>query len=55
MRKKTRNDDWAYDDSPILVGRDVLVPDEESTFTGLYDANGEPLHRQKEPVGFRVR
>ncbi len=32
-----------------------VVEQERSTWTGLYDADGMPLHRQREPIGYRIR
>lgn len=45
------------DEDVIEIGRErVDVPvRERDTWTGLYGARGVPLHREKEPFGFRVR
>lgn len=48
-----------FDDGTFIIedgetARSVHV-EERSTWTGLYDADGNPIHREKEPFGFRVR
>lgn len=38
------------DDEPVIV-REVHEAQRDD-FTGLYDQNGDPLYRQREPIGF---
>lgn len=38
------------DDEPII--NTSVIEQECDTFTGLYDHNGDELHRMKEPMGF---
>lgn len=42
------------DGAPPSTANTVPVVDRDD-FTGLYNAQGEPLYRNKEPFGFRVR
>lgn len=47
--------DWIEEDrSPLLVGREVVVADDEPVKTGLLDHNGTPLYRtgDKVKIGF---
>lgn len=32
-----------------------VIEEEKNTFTGLYDAKGQPLHRSKERIGFKLK
>lgn len=46
---RTRSE-WR-DDEPVMT-REVHT-EERDTFTGLYNAQGEPLHRPSEKFGFQ--
>lgn len=50
MRRRPNTSDL-YDDYPVIAAQTVHEA-ERDTFTGLYDANGTPLHRQPQAVGF---
>lgn len=44
-----------YDDYHGAAGstaEEWVEREPDSTFTGLYDADGTPLHRQREPIGY---
>ena len=48
-----------YDDGATVLefGRETVTVEHSTrdTWTGLYDHNGTPLHREPEPFGFKVR
>ena len=44
-----------YDDyhgASASTAEEYIECEPESTFTGLYDHDGTPLHRQREPIGY---
>lgn len=45
---RTRSEFW---DDPPETAREFHHSDRD-TWTGLYNHNGEPLHREREPFGF---
>ena len=50
--KRKTNGGWD-EDSPLLPALIVFEP-ESPELTGLLNADGQPLVRKKEPVGFRI-
>lgn len=49
-------DDWDwYEEQPKIAASTVYEPDDQSVFTGVYDAEGQPLYRSSVgTVGFRL-
>lgn len=45
------DDEWIED--PVMPSTMTIIEDEDD-FTGLYDAQGNPLYRAKAPMGFQV-
>lgn len=41
-----------YDDGAGHTATEVFESDRD-TFTGLYDQDGTPLHRMREPIGYQ--
>lgn len=55
---RPKNDGWYgdFDDGCLLAGTTVFEEDGDPEFTGLYDADGNPLYRfpDKVPIGFHT-
>ena len=43
------------DEQEIVTPTATVHEQERETWTGLYDANGNKLHRPREPIGYRIR
>jgi hypothetical protein len=41
-----------HDDLGAAHTAEEYIEPDRSTFTGLYDHEGTPLHRQREPIGY---
>lgn len=52
IRPKSDSDDW-QDKPPIAGATIVYEPENRVEKTGLLDADGTPLYRVKEKIGFR--
>lgn len=57
MDRRRQRPYYDTDEDVVEVGRENIevAVSERDAWTGLYDENGKPLYREKEPLGFRVR
>lgn len=56
MKPKLWVGDQTYADEPSVSATVLHEQDDNGPqFTGLYNADGEPLYREREPIGFRRR
>lgn len=46
--KQIGDEEWA--EPPLSM--DILVPEPDDGWTGLYDADGNKLYRERVPIGF---
>lgn len=50
-----RSSDEAWDDMGSDSPNVTVFEPERSSFSGLYDAEGNELHVEREPMGFRLK
>jgi len=53
MKQHNTRSDWQWIEEAIPVG--TTVHEQPTSYTGILDKDGQPIYREKEPLGFGMR